>query len=700
MNKHRDAEPPSETAAVDAREVVDALARSVIVTTPAGRILLWNAAAERLYGWAEAEVVGRDIREVLVAEEDLGRADDIMAVVTSGETWRGDFFIRRRDGEMVWASVSDRPLLGADGLVRAVVGVSEDVADQRLLEREAVGLADHLSLALDAGGLGTWRWDMASGEVLWDARLEALWGLEAGTFDGTFEAYRQGLHPDDVASVLATVEAAVRDRTGYTVDHRVVWSDGSIHWLQGKGQVIVDEQGRVTGTIGCVADVTEQALVAQERERSVAAALEAVARERLSAERLEFLGRINEVLAASETPEDVMRGVTRAAVPTLGEWCAIFVLPENGSPIPDIEIAHSDPRMVSYAGELQARFPYDPTAPAGVPHVIRTGTSEFIPEIDEQFIAEARATDEARVIVRDLRLSSAMAVPLVKRGRVVGALQFVNTDASRVYRAEDLALAEAVASRIASTLENRRLAAHQRSIATTLQASLLPASLPTIDGVEIAVRYWAAGEGTEVGGDFYDAFEVGDHWAVVIGDVCGTGPEAAALTGLVRHTIRAAAWSGASAEEVLLQLNRAVLRSDRTTFCTALFCELHRIDDGFRISVTAGGHPLPIIRRHDGRGTTVGKPGSLIGAFETAKVTTCIAELRAGDAMLLYTDGITDLPAPHGLDCDEMVAIVARAGQRARSADDVASNLGDVISAKLPLTERNDDIALLVLKIV
>lgn len=700
MSKIDSGQSSSGSHLISAREVVDAVPLAVIVTSVDGVILLWNSAAEVLYGWAEDEVLGRQVREVLVGEDDEGRAEDIMEEIRAGKTWQGDFFVRRRDGEVVWIAVVDRPIVADDGSVRAVVGVSEDVADQRLLERSAAALADNLSLALEAGGLGTWRWDMASGQVLWDERLEALYGLEPGTFDGTFEAYAGGLHPDDAAEVLATVQAAVRDKSRYTVHHRVVWPDGSTHWLQGKGQVLADDAGRVTGTIGCVADVTEQMLVAQERERFVTIALESAERDRLSAQRLEFLGRINDVLTGASTPDEVMRTVTRAAVPTLGEWCAIFVLPETGSATPDIEIAHADPAMVEFARGLQERFPYEPGASTGIPQVIRTGQSEFVPQITEQMISEAPGTHEGRDIVRNLRLSSSIAVPLIKRGRVIGALQFVNTDASRTYSEQDLALAEAVASRIASTLENRRLAAHQRAIATTLQASLLPGSLPTIEGLDVAVRYWAAGEGTEVGGDFYDAFVVDDHWAVVIGDVCGTGPEAAALTGLARHTIRAAAWSGSSPQVVIDQLNQAVLRSDRTTFCTALFCEIYRVADGFRVTVTAGGHPLPIIRRGENGTETVGVPGSLIGAFDGARSTTCETGLRAGDSMVLYTDGVTDLPPPHGMDLSEMLGAVARAGRAGTSADQVAANLGDEIASKLPLTDRNDDIALLVLKVI
>ncbi len=693
-------EGPGPTTQVSARAVLDALGSAVIVTDTDRTILMWNDEAERLFGWGEPEVVGLDVSKVLVGPDDTHAADAIMAEVRVGAAWAGDFPVVSKDGSILRVAVVDRPVLGDDGEVVAVVGVSVDVTDQRRLEYETVAVAAHLALALDAGGLGTWRWDIASGVVDWDSRLEALHGLAPGEFDGTFEAYTARLHPEDAPAVLATVRDAVAERRSYIVNHRSVWPDGTVRWLQGKGTVITDAGGVVTGTIGCVADVTDHVLVVEERERAVAAALESAARERLSAQRLEFLGQVNDALARAETPADVMRSVTQVAVPTLGEWCSIFVLPENGGPIPDIEIAHSDPNMVAYAQELRTRFPYEPHAASGIPHVIRTGESEFYPEINDAVIAEAGTTDEARDVVRSLRLRSAIAVPLVKRGRVLGALQFVNTESSRVYTEQDLALAKAVANRIASTLENRRLAEHQRLIATTLQASLLPSALPEIPGVDLAVRYWAAGEGTEVGGDFYDVFQIDDdHWGLVIGDVCGTGPRAAALTGLARHTIRAAAWAGASGEEVLRQLNHAIWRSDQSTFCTTAYCELRSRKDGFVFDVTAGGHPLPILCRADGSNELLGVPGTLLGAFAESSATTCSTQLFAGDAVMLHTDGVTDLAPPYDLAPEAMQAMAVAAAASSVTADGIASALGESIADTLSLAERDDDIALLILRI-
>jgi PAS domain S-box-containing protein len=687
-------------AEIAERVVIDAFHRAVVVTGSRGEVLLWNRAAEELYGWPEEAVLGRSILDVMVPSTDRDLAGGIFSIIAAGESWRGDFTVATRDGTEIRVHSVNQPILDEEGRLVAVVGVSEDVTTQRVLEQRAEDLAARLALALEAGELGTWRWNLQTGETDWDIKVEQLFGLGPGEFDGTYETYVSLLHPEDAPEVLATVQEAVENKSSYVVDHRVVWPDGSVHWLQGKGRAIVDDGGEVLGTIGCVGDVTEQMQALMEREELTTAALNAAENERVSRERIEFLGQINDALSTATSRAEVMHNVTRAAVPRLGDWCSIFVLPDADSMIPDVDIAHLDPEMIAYARDLQKRFPYDPDAPTGIPAVIRTGQSEFFPEIDDAVIRQVDPSDEAREVVHELSLRSAISVPLVKQGRILGAIQFVNVESSRRYTADDLALAHAAAARIASSLEYIRLNEHQRKIATTLQASLLPAKLPDIPGVDIAVRYWATGEGTVVGGDFYDVFEVDDdHWAVVIGDVCGTGPAAAALTGLARHTIRASAWHGANHQVVLRNVNNAILRSGQVTFCTAVYGTLSRTAGGFTFEMASGGHPLPIIRRAGGGSEALGKPGTLLGAFPDSRSVTATAELSAGDTILLYTDGVTDVAPPYDLGDDALRTMFDASGAAASSAGEVADRLGRELSSILPLADRHDDIALLVVRI-
>ena len=355
--------------------------------------------------------------------------------------------------------------------------------------------------------------------------------------------------------------------------------------------------------------------------------------------------------------------------------------------------------MVTLAKQLQERYPYDPDAPTGMPLVIRTGRPTFYPDITDAVIDEAGVDAEQIAIVRQLELRSAIAVPLVKRGQVVGGIQFVMTSSNRRYTDADVALAQVVAGRIASSLENRRLSEEQHHIAVTLQTSLLPDELPVIPGVDLAVRYWAAGAGVVTGGDFYDVLDLGaDRWGVVIGDVCGTGPAAAAVTGLARHTIASAAWHGDSPATVLEQLNTTMRRRRTQSFCTAAYGTVE-VGDGVTFTVATGGHPLPVLARADGTVRTCGHPGTLIGAFEQVKLHPETIELSAGDTIVLYTDGATDVPPPHHLAADEFARLVGEAAHDAETADQVADRLEAGLSAVLPFDERDDDIALLVLRV-
>ena len=213
---------------------------------------------------------------------------------------------------------------------------------------------------------------MATGVTVWDQRLEALFGLPPGGFDGSFDTYVSLLHPDDREDVLRSVAEAVEAKSTYRVEHRVLWPDGTVHWISGAGGVTLDENDVVTGTVGCSMDITDRMEQDLERQRLAEAAAAAAENERLQRERLEFLAAINEALNASTSRRAVMVNVTRQAVPTLGDWCTIHVLATDGRSAPDVEVAHVDPTMIDYARQLQEQFPYDPTAPTGVPAVVRT----------------------------------------------------------------------------------------------------------------------------------------------------------------------------------------------------------------------------------------------------------------------------------------------------------------------------------------
>jgi len=680
--------------------VLDAVPRAVIVTDPEGRVLLWNSSAEQLYGWTEPETLGRPLVEVLLPLEDreVGAAE--IERLAAGATAHDDQFLVTKDGRPLWVQASAQPLVLDSGEVIGIVGVSHDVTELRLAQQAVEDLARHLSLVLEAGRMGTWRWDRASGLIEWDAPHEALYGLAPGTFGGRLDDYVALIHPDDRQATVESFTRAVEQAQDYQLRHRIVWPDGSVRWMAAAGKVLVDGRGAVTGALGCSGDVTDR----MERElavrQAVEGALQSASEERRRSEQLEFLASINEVLNECPDRASIMRRVTQAAVPRLGDWCALYVVEDPAQP-PVVEVAHADPTLAGLARQLQAAMPWDLAKARGVARVIRTGRPALFPEIDDALLAGwTPAPDSAVDLVRRLALRSAVMVPLARHDQVFGAMLFVLGEGERRYGPEDLTLAQALAGRVASSLENRRLGAEQRHIAQTLQRSLLPDHLPHLEGTQMAVRYWAAGEASEVGGDFYDVFELDDQrFALVVGDVCGSGPQAAAVTALARHTIRANAWRGDGPGEILDHLNTALARTWPDTFCTVAYAEGRRVAEGLELVTVSGGHPLPLVVHPDGAWSTLGRPGLLIGAFEEVTHHVATTVLWPGDTVLFYTDGATDLPPPAGLDPDEFAQMAAAAVSGTAGPEEAAEALAAALERRRAFVEREDDVALLVVRV-
>lgn len=358
-----------------------------------------------------------------------------------------------------------------------------------------------------------------------------------------------------------------------------------------------------------------------------------------SAANLAFLAQASQTLSASLDYRTTLAQVARLAVPTLGDWCAVEIL-EDGV-LHSLAVEHIDPRRVALARELQERYPTDPDAPSGAPHVARTGITEFYPDIpDEMLVAAARDEEHLR-LARELGLRSAMSVPLIARDRVLGVVTLVYAESGRRYGSEDVRLAEDLARRAALAIDNAHLFSQTRDVAVELQHAVLPLPFPPHELWEVAAHYQPAGR-TEVGGDFYDAVVIDDHRLLaVIGDVTGRGVDAAAAMAQMRSAIRAYAAVDPDPTSILTKLDLMFAQYRITRLVTVIVALIDA--EAATVTIANAGHLPPLLVAAD-RSVTVAHPqvpGRLLGVDAIERRATTLP-LPAGATLLLYTDGLIE----------------------------------------------------------
>jgi serine phosphatase RsbU (regulator of sigma subunit) len=336
--------------------------------------------------------------------------------------------------------------------------------------------------------------------------------------------------------------------------------------------------------------------------------------------------------------ETTLAKVARLAVPTFADWSAIDLV-EDGK-LRRLAVAHVDPAKVQMAHTLAERYPPDPDAPIGPWAVIRTGQSELISVITDEMLVFGAIDDEHLEIARALHLRSALTVPLVARGRVLGVLTWVTAESERHYTSEDLELAEAVAKRAAVSIDNSELHSQTMAASIQLQKAVLPQTFPVSDDWEVAHLYSPSGR-TEVGGDFYDVIELdGDRIALFVGDVMGRGVEAAAAMAQTRAAVRAYAVLDPDPAVVLTRLDQMYAHYHSEQMVTLLYVVADPAAG--ELLVGNAGHPPPLVLHASGEVTQLpfaeGAPLG-VGGFERGQIS---VPFTSGDTVIAFTDGLIE----------------------------------------------------------
>ncbi|MDX3260506.1 SpoIIE family protein phosphatase [Streptomyces sp. NPDC093228] len=670
------------TLPADLLPLADARVRVAVVQIDrGGSITAWNEDAEELFGYAAEQVTGKPLTDLAAWPHTPGTGTGVAEALQLSR-WEGSYGIRGADGRVT-------PVYASHLRVRDTAGDPSTVCllvrdhERAVLQTPLRGPAPDASTGQD--GQTTDPFEVFIGSPAPD-------DLD-GLLQRTVERARDMLDGDAAFLLLATddeTELEVRASTGLpsarqrfarvpveagpgrygsarmpAVHDDLTAVPGAVPLLSGTGMrsvvtVPLKVEGRLTGSLGVAAEAAtrysnEEALRLQFAADRIALAVESARLgelERLRRGSLSFLVEASDLLAGTLDRDQTLALMAQMTIPTLATWCAVYTIADQASEPYLSYVLHEDEERIDGVKALLSKIaPPEPiptpgariwTAPGEAAHQAALRTS-----MRSLGLGEAPALSSG--IGTTLATASAVGgetvvLPLVARNRVIGMLT-LGKPTDEHFRQEILELAEDLSRRAALALDNARLYSERTAISQSLQRSLLPPELPHVDGVEVEVIYRAAGEGNEVGGDFYDLFPIRDGaYGFAIGDVCGTGPEAAAVTGLARHALRLLAREGFGGPAVLERLNSAILdEGARSRFLTLLYGELWPQEDGSALlKVVCAGHPLPLRLRQDGSVEPAAEPQPLLGVMEDLDLYEQTVTLDPGDVLLCVTDGVTE----------------------------------------------------------
>jgi serine phosphatase RsbU (regulator of sigma subunit) len=353
------------------------------------------------------------------------------------------------------------------------------------------------------------------------------------------------------------------------------------------------------------------------------------------------------VFDRSLDPRQTMQAIAETAVPRLADMCVIDLVGEDARVGSTVAVAIQEDTARRLL-ELREIHPIDPSGEHPVARAIRARTAVVMHDLmDEHTLARIAPELPRRELLEWGGYRSVVVMPLTARGRLHGTLSLLYTHEVNRFDVEQIGLVRDLADRAAMALDNATQFAARTQLARTLQSSLMPQELPRPDGVTLASVYHPAGEGNEVGGDFYDAFTTPSGCWLVVGDVCGKGPEAAAVTALVRHSIRAFAFVRPSPAQVLGAVNEVMLGHELAfRFATVVLCRLELRSRPVTAVLASAGHPTPLLLGADGEVSRLGDAGKMLGVSPGTDVVDVEIAPARGSTLVLYTDGLLDAGAP------------------------------------------------------
>jgi serine phosphatase RsbU (regulator of sigma subunit) len=437
-----------------------------------------------------------------------------------------------------------------------------------------------------------------------------------------------------------------------------------------------------------VIDLTSRQRTERERAELLASTSAARAEADYTRERLSFLMRAGALVAATRDRDELLGQIVRLVVPALAECCIVFLPTADGTLVASA-LGHIDPARSAQLAELRA-YRIAPAGPLLSQRAFTTGVTKLSRDAAAEMPAWTRAEPEAMGVVQLMRPRSAISTPLLSERGPVGVISLYRGSGRPAFNETDVAVVEELSRRLAAGLANTDTFTREHAIAETLQRSLLPDGLPSFPGLDLAVRYLPATEGASVGGDWYDAFPVGDgRVGLVIGDVSGHNIASASIMGQVRSMLRAYAIDDPNPGAALKRTNAAVARLLPDALATVVYAVLDPASGG--LVYADAGHPPPIIGTVGGQPEYLDDaPGTMLGARPDGRFSVGRRRLDPGARLLGYTDGLIE---HRGRDIDDGLAALTETMRQCRSGS--ADETCATVEAALIGATRQDDVCLL-----
>ena len=329
-----------------------------------------------------------------------------------------------------WVSAFAYPVKDVAGAVREVVLVHQDITEARQHTEKLQASEERLRLALSVGRMNVWDWDLSTDLVECSDNARAFWGVDIG-HAADFMAV---IHPEDVPSVKAAGRSAIAGAGDYVSEYRLIRPDG-LRWVQSRGRVDRNPEGRALRILGVTLDITDLKL-AEEATRLTADA--------------------GSILGSSLDYQTTLRHLSNLLVPRFADWCAVDLVTESGT-LERVSVSHSNPARVALACELFVRFPPRRSSGQGAWNVIDTGKPEWAADISEAMLQAMAYGPEHLALLKELNLRSHICVPLIARGATIGALTLVHAERGRRYSQADVSVAEDLGRRAGAAVDNAQL---------------------------------------------------------------------------------------------------------------------------------------------------------------------------------------------------------------------------------------------------